>query len=109
MTPWMFLSFAICLEVAGTFLLKLSDGFEKWHWGWLAILAYAACFWVLAPALKYLPLGIVYAIWSGVGIVAAVLIGLLVFSERLAMLQFVFIVMILVGAVGLRLTTDVQS
>ena len=76
--------------------------------GWPSSLT-SACFWVLAPALKYLPLGIVYAIWSGVGIVAAVLIGLLVFSERLAMLQFLFIVMILVGAVGLRLTTAPQA
>ncbi len=105
MNPWIFLAFAICLEVAGTFLLKLSDGFEKWYWGWLAIICYSACFWVMAPALKYLPLGVVYAIWSGVGIVAAALIGLLVFSERLAMVQLLFATMILIGAVGLRLTT----
>lgn len=106
MTAWMFLAGAILLEVMGTFLLKLSDGFEKWYWGGLAILCYSACFWVLAPTLKYLPLGVVYAIWSGVGIVAAVLIGIFAFSERLSAAQFVFIAMILIGAVGLRLTTE---
>lgn len=109
MTAWMSLAFAIALEVLGTFLLKLSDGFEKWHWGALAIFCYSACFWVLAPALKYLPLGVAYAIWSGVGMVAAVLIGLYAFSERLSVVQFVFIAMILSGAVGLRLSTAAQT
>ena len=109
MTAWMLLASAILLEVMGTFLLKLSDGFEKWYWGGLAILCYSACFWVLAPALKYLPLGVVYAIWSGVGIVAAVLIGIFAFSERLSAAQFVFIAMILIGAVGLRLSTTAQA
>ena len=105
MTAWMFLAFAIALEVLGTFLLKLSDGFDKLMWGLLAVLCYSACFWVLAPALKQLPLGVVYAVWSGVGIVAAVLIGLFIFSERLSVVQILCIVMILIGAVGLRLTT----
>jgi multidrug transporter EmrE-like cation transporter len=105
MNAWMFLGLAIALEVAGTFLLKLSNGFEKWHWGMLSILCYAACFWVLAPAMKVLPVGVVYAIWAGVGIVAASAIGYLAFGERLAAIQFACIALVLVGAVGLRLTT----
>ena len=105
MSAWVWLGFAIALEVAGTFLLKLSNGFEKWQWGMLSILCYSACFWVLAPAMKALPVGIVYAVWAGVGIVAATALGLFVFGERLGPLQFGFIAMILVGAVGLRLTT----
>lgn len=106
MSPWLFLAGAIVLEVTGTFLLKLSNGFEKVHWGMLSIACYSACFWVLAPAMKVLPVGIVYAIWSGVGIVAASLIGLFAFDERLSGLQFVFIAMILIGAVGLNLTAN---
>ncbi|MBV7267507.1 DMT family transporter [Erythrobacter ani] len=106
MNAWIYLAIAIALEVVGTFLLKLSDGFEKWHWGALSIACYSACFWVLAPAMKVLPVGIVYAVWSGVGIVAASIIGLYAFDERLSGLQFVFIAMILIGAVGLNLTSQ---
>lgn len=105
MNAWIFLSIAIALEITGTFLLKLSNGFEKWHWGALSILCYSACFWVLAPAMKALPVGVVYAIWAGVGIVAATIIGIIAFDERLGVLQYLCIVLVLVGAVGLRLTT----
>lgn len=106
MNAWAFLAGAIALEVTGTFLLKLSNGFEKWHWGALSILAYSACFWMLAPAMKVLPVGIVYAVWAGVGIVAAALIGVLVFQERLGAVQILCIGLVLVGAIGLRLTTN---
>ena len=106
MTPWIYLSAAIVLEVSGTFLLKLSNGFEKWHWGTLSLLCYLACFWVLAPAMKELPVGVVYAIWAGVGIVAATLIGFMAFGERLGVIQVVCVAMVLIGAVGLRFTTS---
>ncbi|GAA5045502.1 multidrug efflux SMR transporter [Erythrobacter westpacificensis] len=105
MNAWIFLGMAIALEVTGTFLLKLSNGFEKWHWGALSIFCYSACFWVLAPAMKALPVGVVYAIWAGVGIVAATAIGVFAFNERLGAIQYICIVMVLIGAVGLRVTT----
>ena len=102
---WYFLLAAIAFEVAGTFSLKLSHGFERWQWGVASIFLYAACFWMLAPAMKYLPLGIVYAIWAGVGIVAAALIGGFAFNERLGAVQFLCIAMVLIGSIGLRLST----
>lgn len=105
MNAWIFLAFAIALEVTGTFLLKLSNGFEKWHWGALSIFCYSACFWALAPAMKLLPVGVVYAIWAGVGIVAAAAIGVFVFGEKLSALQYIFIACVLGGAIGLRVTT----
>lgn len=105
MSAWLFLAAAIALEVTGTFLLKLSNGFEKWQWGMLSILCYSACFWVLAPAMRVLPVGVVYAIWAGIGIVAAALIGVFAFGERLGVVQLLCIVLVLVGAVGLRVTT----
>ena len=106
MTAWLFLAGAIALEVAGTFLLKLSNGFEDWRWGVLSIACYSACFWFLAPAMKVLPVGVVYAIWAGVGIVAASLIGVFAFDERLGAIQFLFIALVLIGAIGLNLTTQ---
>ena len=105
-SAWLFVAAAIALEVTGTFLLKLSDGFARWHWGMLSIFCYSACFWALAPALKLLPVGVVYAVWAGVGIVAAALLGVIVFGERLHAVQLLCIALVLVGAVGLRLTTQ---
>ncbi|MDE2790432.1 MAG: multidrug efflux SMR transporter [Paracoccaceae bacterium] len=105
MTAWSFLGIAIVLEVAGTFLLKLSDGFAKWHWGVLSIICFMCCFWAFAPAIKIIPVGIAYAIWAGIGILAASAIGFLVFGERLGAFQVACIAFILAGSVGLRLTT----
>lgn len=104
--PWFQLGVAIALEVAGTFLLKLSDGFTKMHWGVLAIALYAVCFVVLASVLRAIPVGITYAVWSGVGIVAIAALGFIVFDEKLGAGQVVYIVLILVGVAGLRLTTS---
>ena len=106
MTAWIYLGVAILFEIAGTSLLKLSNGFEKVHWGGLAIMAYWGSFWFLAPALKTIPVGVAYAIWAGVGIVAITIIGVLFFEQRLQFLQYLFISLILIGAVGLRLTTE---
>ncbi|MCB2080277.1 MAG: multidrug efflux SMR transporter [Novosphingobium sp.] len=105
MNAWFLLGLAIALEVAGTLMLKLSDGFTKVHFGLMAIGLYGLCFWVFAPALKVLPVGVAYAVWSGAGIVAATAIGYALFGEQLGMARLLFIAMILAGAVGLQMTT----
>lgn len=105
MSPWIYLSIAIVFEIAGTFFLKLSDGFTKYHWGGAAIVSYWLCFAAFAPALRDLPVGVVYAAWAGLGIVGGVLLGVLFFSEYLRPLQYVFIALIGIGAIGLRLST----
>ncbi|MHA7871652.1 MAG: DMT family transporter [Hyphococcus sp.] len=107
MTAWIALLLAIGFEILGTSFLKLSDGFEKLHWGGLSLLCYYGSFFFLAPAIKVIPIGVAYAIWAGVGIVAVAIVGFFFFEQRLAFLQYLFIAMILIGAVGLRLTTEV--
>ncbi len=102
---WFYLGLAIFFEVAGTYFLKLSNGFEKWLWGGMAFVCYGLCLLALAPAMKLVPVGVVYAIWAGVGILAASAIGFFAFAEKLSAYQLVFISFILVGAVGLNLTT----
>ncbi len=102
---WIFLLLAIVFEIAGTALLKLSDGFARPLFGVAAMVSYTSSFWFLAPALKTIPVGVAYAIWAGVGILAAAVIGWLFFEQRLAAAQYSFILLILIGAIGLRLTT----
>lgn len=108
MNAWIYLALAIALEVSATFMLKLSNGFEKTHWGVASITLYSACFGVLAPALKTIPVGVAYSIWAGVGIAAAAMIGFFAFGERLGLLQAAFIALIMAGAIGLRLTTAAE-
>ena len=105
MNPWILLGIAIILEVIATSLLKLSDGFTKWWWGVVSISLYSLCFWLLAPVMKVLPIGMVYAVWSGVGIVAITVIGVVLFKDKLSLMQFACIALIMIGAVGLQLTS----
>lgn len=106
MKAWIFLGVAIIFEIAGTSLLKASDGFTKYWIGGLSIACYWVSFWFLAMVLTKIPVGVAYAIWSGAGIAAITLIGWLVFKQGLSAVQLGFIAMILVGAVGLNLTSQ---
>ena len=105
MSGWGYLSIAIVLEVFATTLLKFSDGFTKLGYANAAIALYCACFFFMAPAYKTLPAGVVYAVWSGIGIVAIAALGVFYFKETLSLSQIIFIALILIGAVGLSLTT----
>ena len=106
MTGWLYLGIAIVLEIIATTMLKLSDGLARWHWAALSIVLYAICFLALAPALKTIPVGIAYAIWSGVGIIAMAVIGVLWFDQRLTAVQILCMALVLAGALGLRATTN---
>lgn len=105
MNVWVLLGVAIIFEVLATSLLKQSNGFTKWHWGMLSIFCYSICFWFFAPVLKVIPVGVAYAIWSGVGIAAVTIVGLLAFGQKLNPAQYGFIALIMVGAIGLNLST----
>ncbi len=105
LNAWIFLAIAIAFEVCGTILLKLSNGFEKLAYGMMAIGCYTVCFWFFAPALKIIPAGIAYAIWAGLGIALVTLISVVFMGDRLEAGQYGFIGLIVVGAVGLNLTS----
>jgi len=109
MSAWIYLGVAIIFEVIGTVLLKLSDGFEKIGFGMLAIACYSICFWFFAPALKIIPAGVAYAIWAGFGILSITLIGLAFFGQKLTLLNYGFVFLILIGAIGLNLTTEIHK
>lgn len=104
-SPWTLLCAAIVLEVTATSLLNASQGMTRWGYGAAAIFCYSICFWLLAFTMTRIPVGIVYAIWSGVGIVAIAAIGWIFFRQSLSAAQLGFVSLILIGAVGLNLTT----
>jgi len=80
---WLFLAISILSEVIATTALKSSNGFTKLLPSLIVIIGYLLAFYFLSLTLKYIPIGIVYAIWSGVGIVLITLIGFLLFKQSL--------------------------
>ncbi|GGB51841.1 DMT family transporter [Blastomonas aquatica] len=109
MNAWLLLALAIAFEIAGTSLLKASQGFTRPVFGVASMACYGLCFWLLAFAFTRIPMGIAYAIWSGVGVVAVALIGWLVFRQSISAWQAGFIVLTLIGTTGLYLTTPPEG
>ena len=103
---WLVLYAAIAFEIGGTTALKLSDGMTRLSMFSISLGLYAVSFALLAIALRDLPVGVVYAIWSGVGTAAVAVIGMVWFGESAAIGRLAFIAMIVIGAVGLNVITD---
>ncbi len=101
-TALLLLVLAITAEVIGTAGLKASEGFARLGPSMLAVVGYCAAFYFLSLSLKQLPLGIAYAIWSGLGTVGSVLLGVLIWRETLGPAHLAGIVLILAGVVVLN-------
>lgn len=97
MSAWLTLAAAIVAEVAGTTLLKLSAGFTRAAPSAGVVLAYAVAFYCLALTLRTMPVGIAYAVWSGVGIALIALIGWVLFGQALDGAALVGIALIVAG------------
>jgi multidrug transporter EmrE-like cation transporter len=102
-TALLFLVLAIASEVVGTAGLKASEGFGRLGPSALAMLGYALAFYFLARSLGHISLGVAYAIWSGLGTVGSVLLGVLIWKEILGPAHLLGIALIVVGVVVLNL------
>ncbi|MFZ3141210.1 DMT family transporter [Polaromonas sp.] len=96
------LALAIGCEVIATTALKASDGMQHWRPGVLVVLGYCCAFYALGLALRTIPIGVAYAIWSGVGIVMVSVIGYFLFRQALTMTQCLGIGMIAAGVIVLQ-------
>ena len=106
---WFFLISAIVLEVFGTISMKLSDGFSKPWWAVAMVVGYVGCFGFLTMALKHFEMSIVYAVWSGLGIVILTILGFFFFDESFDIWKILWIILILVGVIGLNLATKAHA
>jgi small multidrug resistance pump len=102
MLPVVWLALAIGSEIIATTSLKLSDGFSKPIPSVVVVLGYGLSFYALSICLRSIPLGVVYAVWSGVGTAAIVLIGVFLFREMLDAVKVAGIGLIIVGVVMLN-------
>ena len=97
--PWVLLGAAIGTEVAGTLALRASDGFTKLAPSVIVVVGYVASFILLALVLKTLPVGIVYAIWSAIGVALVAVLGKVLFDDPVPPLAVVGIVLIVGGVI----------
>ena len=100
----LFLLLAIGLEVVGTVALKLSQGFSKLIPDILVVVGYGLSFYLLSLLLKQdVPIGVIYAVWSGLGTIAIVLAGVWLWGERLSIPAIIGIAMVIAGVVLINL------
>ena len=102
--PWLYLIVAIALEVAGTTCMKLSNGFEHILPSVGVGVFYLASMGAMIMAVKSLEIGVVYAIWSGVGTAVITTIGIIYFGESFSLIKVGSIALIILGVVGLQLS-----
>ncbi|MGQ7862060.1 quaternary ammonium compound efflux SMR transporter SugE [Pseudomonas sp. 32A] len=101
---WIILFFAGLFEVGWAVGLKYTDGFSKPLPTALTIAAMAVSLGLLGLAMKELPLGTAYAIWTGVGAVGTVIAGIILFGESMALFRLASVAMIICGLIGLKIS-----
>ena len=102
---WIILFFAGLFEVGWAVGLKYTDGFSKPLPTVLTIAAMAVSLGLLGLAMKELPLGTAYAIWTGVGAVGTVIAGIILFGESMALFRLASVALIICGLLGLKIST----
>jgi quaternary ammonium compound-resistance protein SugE len=102
---WIYLLVAGILEVFWAISLKYTDGFSKLRPSVLTICGMVASFYFLAQALRTIPVGTGYAVWTGVGAAGTALLGIFLFGESAASSRLACIGLIVAGIVGLKLTS----
>jgi len=103
------LFFAILSEVIATTALKLSDGFTKIIPSVIVVIGYGASFYLLSISLKVIPIGLAYAIWSGVGIVLTVIAGIIIWRESLDWARVIGIILIILGILVINLFSKITA
>jgi len=100
---WIILLLAGLFEIGWAIAMKYSDGFTVLLPSVITAVGYIASAVFLSMALKQLPLGTAYAMWTGMGIVGTTVLGVFLFQEKLSVSQVICVILILVGIIGLKI------
>src|SRR6185436_1340865 len=99
---WLLLVVAGLLEIVWSLSMKASQGFTKQHFTAITLVAACLSFWLLGLALRQLPVGTAYAVWTGIGAVGAAILGIVLFGESLTIARIGCIALIVFGILGLK-------
>lgn len=102
MSAWLLLGLAIVAEVIGTSALKASEGFTRLGPSVVVVAGYAIAFYCLSLVLKTLPVGITYAVWSGLGIVLITLVAFVLYGQKIDLPGLIGMGLIMAGVVVLN-------
>lgn len=103
MKSWIFLTVAIIAEVIGTSALKSTEGFTRLAPSLVVVIGYGLAFYFLSLVLKSIPVGIAYAVWSGLGIVLVAAVAWLLYGQKLDVGALVGMGLIVAGVIVLNL------
>ncbi len=103
MKPYLFLAIAIISELFATSMLKASNGFSKWIPSLCTIVGFGIAFYALSITLRHIPIGVAYAIWSGIGTALTTIIGIVIWKESANLITAAGLMLILVGVVVINL------
>ena len=106
MNKWIYLTLAIFSEVMATASLKSTEGFTKLWPSVLVLVGYSAAFYFLSLTLDSIPIGVAYAIWSGVGVAAITLVSIFFLDQKIDTAGFIGIGLIVAGVIVLRLFSE---
>lgn len=109
MNAWLLLGLAIVAEVVGTSALKASEGFTRLGPSVVVVLGYAVAFFCLSLVLKTLPVGVTYAVWSGLGIVLITLVAWLLYGQTMDLAGFIGMGLIVAGVAVLNLFSKASA
>jgi small multidrug resistance pump len=105
---YLYLATAILFEICGTTCMKLSEGFTKTLPSILIFVFYGISFVSFTIALKKIDVSVAYAIWAGLGVALISLIGFVGFNEPMPIIRIMFLALIIIGVVGLHLSTSIH-
>ena len=106
MNKWIYLALAIGSEVVATSSLKSTEGFTKLWPSLLVLAGYSAAFYFLSLTLDTIPIGVAYAIWSGVGVASITLVSVFAFDQKIDLSAVIGIGLIIIGVIVLRVFSD---
>ncbi|MFC6169842.1 DMT family transporter [Loigolactobacillus jiayinensis] len=101
---WLYLVVAGLFETVWATTLKLSHGFQKLDYSLYTLIGMGFSFWLLAKAIKTLPLSLAYPIWTGIGALGTIIIGVILFGDRLSLVTWLFVGLLLISIVGIKIT-----
>jgi len=102
---WVYLAVAGLFEIGWAIGLKYSDGFSKPVPSLLTVVAMGFSIWLLAIAMRTIPVGTAYAVWTGIGAIGVAVLGMVLFGESREFLRLVCLFLIIAGIIGLKLVS----